>query len=119
MGTNSGVARYDGVHFQTIKSPHIGPVCRILEDRDGTFWFGTLLGTVVRYLVRRNSPRVRLQRVITDKVHESVEDGIQTTSDRPVIFEFKGLGYSTRPRDMLYTCRLRDTIPIGGGRPGR
>ena len=107
IGTNSGVARYDGVYFQTITSPHIGPVCRILQDRDGTFWFGTLLGTVVRYRVRRSSPRVRLLRVITDKVHESFEDGIQSTSDRPVIFEYKGLGLSTRPRDMLYTCRLR------------
>lgn len=107
IGTNSGVARFDGVHFQTIKSPHIGPVCRILEGRDGTFWFGTLLGTVVHYRERRNPPRVRLVRVITDQVYESLEGGIQTTSDRPVIFEYKGLGFTTRPRDMLYTCRLK------------
>ena len=107
IGTNSGVVRYDGVHFQRIKSPHIGPVCQILEDRDGTFWFGTLLGTVVRYRVKQNSPRVRLLRVTTDQAYENFEAGIQSTSDQPVVFEYKGLGFSTRPGDMLYTCRLK------------
>ena len=49
FGTDRGVVHYDGRLFQTIKSPHIGPVCRIFEDRDGTFWLGTTVGSIIRY----------------------------------------------------------------------
>ena len=62
IGTDRGVAQYDGRLFQTIKSPHIGPVCRILEDRDGTFWFGTVVGSIIRYRPRQTPPRIRLTR---------------------------------------------------------
>ena len=49
IGTGGGMVHYDGQHFQTIKSPHIGPVLQILEDRDGAFWFGTDQNSLVRY----------------------------------------------------------------------
>ena len=48
---------YDGRFFQTIKSPHIGPVCQILEDRDGAFWFGTVQNSLVRYRQQKTCPR--------------------------------------------------------------
>ena len=107
IGTDKGVALYDGRLFQTIQSPHIGPVCRILEDRDGTFWLGTIVGSIIRYRPRQTPPLIRLIRVITDQVYENVEDVCLSTVGQQVIFEYKGLSFSTHPRDMLYVYRLQ------------
>ena len=106
LGTDGGVVHYDGQLFQTIKSPHIGPVCQILEDRDGTFWFGTILGSIIRYRLRQTLPRIRLLQVIADKVYENSEEVIVSKTDQNVIFEYKGLSFSTHPSDMLYVYRL-------------
>ena len=106
LGTDRGVAHYDGQLFQTINSPHIGPVCQILEDRDGTFFFGTTQGKIIRYRQRRALPRIRLLQVIADKVYEYSEKVIVSTIGQQVIFEYKGLSFSTHPSDMLYVHRL-------------
>ena len=106
IGTNNGVAQFDGRIFQRIRSRHIGPVCRIREDRDGTFWFGTVFGTVIRYRVRHVSPRVRLLQVIADQIYANFSEVVRTSYGQQVIFEYKGLGFSTHPRDMLYIYRL-------------
>ena len=106
LGTEGGVAHYNGQHFQIIKSPHIGPVCQILEDRDGAFWFGTILGSIIRYRLRRTPPQIRLIQVISDEVYENLKEVIVSTTDQQVIFEYKGLSFSTPPRDMLYVYRL-------------
>ena len=107
IGTDGGVVHYDGQLFQTINSPHIGPVCQILEDRDGTFYFGTILGSIIRYRPRQTPPRIRLLQVIADKVYENSEEVIVSTADQNVIFEYKGMSFSTHPSDMLYVYRLR------------
>ena len=107
FGTEGGVVHFDGQLFQTINSPHIGPVCRILEDRDGTFYFGTILGSIIRYRLRQTSPRIRLQQVIADKVYEDLEEVIVSTAEQQVIFEYKGMSFSTYPSDMLYVYRLK------------
>ncbi len=106
LGTDGGVAHYDGQLFQTINSPHIGPVCPILEDRDGTFYFGTILGSIIRYRLRQTLPRIRLLEVIADKVYENLKEVIVSTAGQQVIFEYKGLSFSTHPSDMLYVYRL-------------
>ena len=112
LGTHGGVVHYDGRLFQTINSPHIGLVCRILEDRDGTFWFGTVLGSVIRYRLRQTPPRIRLLQVIADQVYENpAEEVILSTTDQQVIFEYKGLSFSTPSNDMLYICRLHGHDP--------
>ena len=112
LGTHGGVVHYDGRLFQTINSPHIGLVCRILEDRDGTFWFGTVLGSVIRYRLRQTPPRIRLLQVIADQVYEDpAEEVILSTTDQQVIFEYKGLSFSTPSNDMLYICRLQGHDP--------
>ena len=107
IGTDRGIVHYDGRLFQTIKSPHIGPVCRILEDRDGTFWFGTVLGSIIRYRPRQTPPLIRLIRVVTDQVYENLAEVCSSTVGQPVVFEYKGLSFSTHPRDMLYVYRLQ------------
>ncbi len=107
LGTDGGVVHYDGLLFQTIKSPHIGPVLQILEDRDGTFWFGTALGSLVRYRLRQIPPIVRMIQVIVDQVYENLEEVIVSTTEQQVIFEYKGLSFSTHPSDMLYVYRLK------------
>ena len=107
LGTDRGVTHYDGQLFQTINSPHIGPVCRIFEDRDGTFYFGTLIGSIIRYRQRQTLPRIRLLQVIADKVYENSEKVIVSTAGQQVIFEYKGLSFSTHPSDMLYVYRLK------------
>ena len=107
LGTDGGVVHYDGQLFQTIKSPHIGPVLKILEDRDGTFYFGTAQNTLVRYRQRQTSPRVRLLQVVADQVYENPQNIIVSTTDQQMTFEYKGLSFSTHPRDMLYVYRLK------------
>ena len=107
IGTDRGVTLYDGRLFQTIKSPRIGPVCRIFEDRDGAFWLGTVVGSIIRYRPRQTPPRMRLTRITTDQVYDTVEDVCSSTAGQPVIFEYKGLSFSTHPRDMLYEYRLQ------------
>ena len=105
--TDGGVIHYNGQHFQIIKSPHIGQVCRILEDRDGAFWFGTTLGTIIRYRQRQTLPQMRLLQVIADQVYENSEEVVVSTAGQHVTFEYKGLSFSTHPRDMLYVYRLK------------
>ena len=107
LGTDGGVVHYDGQLFQTIKSSHIGPVLQILEDRDGAFWFGTVQNTLVRYRPRQTPPTVRLLQVVADKVYEDVEEVVSSTPDQNVTFEYKGMSFSTHPRDMLYVYRLK------------
>ena len=106
LGTDRGVTHYDGQLFQTINSPHIGPVCRIFEDRNRTFYFGTLMGSIIRYRLRKTLPRIRLLQVIADQVYENLEEVIVSKTDQNVIFEYKGLSFSTHPSDMLYIYRL-------------
>ena len=107
LGTDGGVAHCDGQLFQTIKSPHIGPVCQILEDRDGAFWFGTVQNTLVRYRQQKTPPQIRLIQVIADEVYEDLQEDILSKTDQNVIFEYKGLSFSTHPSDMLYIYRLK------------
>ena len=107
IGTDEGVAHYDGQLFQTINSPHIGPVLRILEDRDGAFWFGTAQNTLVRYRQRQIPPLIRLIQVVADQVYENPQDIIISTTDQQITFEYKGMSFSTHPRDMLYVYRLK------------
>ena len=106
VGTDGGVTHYDGQIFQTIKSPHIGSVLKIVEDRDGAFWFGTVQNTLVRYRRQKTPPRIRLLQVIADQEYENLEKDIVSTAGQQVTFEYKGLSFSTQPRDMLYTYRL-------------
>ena len=107
FGTDGGVVHYNGRHFQIIKSPHIGLVCHIFEDRDGNFWFGTVQGTIIRYRLRQATPVVRLLQIVADQVYENPQDIIVSTTDQHVTFEYKGLSFSTHPRDMLYVYRLK------------
>ncbi len=111
LGTDGGVVHYDGRFFQTIKSPHIGPVCQILEDRDGAFWFGTVQNSLVRYRLRKIPPMIRLIQIIGDQVYENSQEVIVSTTDQHVIFEYKGMSFSTHPRDMLYVYRLKGYDP--------
>ncbi|MYC14105.1 MAG: AAA domain-containing protein [Gemmatimonadetes bacterium] len=107
LGTDGGVAHYDGQHFQMINSPHIGPVSQILEDRDGNFWFGTVQNSLVRYRQQKNPPQICLLQVIADQIYENLQEDIVSTAGQQVVFEYKGLSFSTHPRDMLYIYRLR------------
>ena len=111
IGTDVGVAHYDGQLFQIIKSPHIGPVLQILEDRDGNVRLGTAQNSLVRYRRQKNSPQVRLLQVIADQIYENLKEGILSTTEQNVIFEYKGLSFSTHPRDMLYVYRLKGYDP--------
>ena len=107
LGTDGGVVHYDNQLFQVIKSPHISPVLKILEDRDGTFWFGTVLGSIIRYRQRQTLPQMRLLQVVADQVYDNPKDVILSTTDQQVIFEYKGLSFSVHPNDMLYIYRLK------------
>ena len=107
LGTDGGVVHYDGQLFQTIKSPHIGSVLKMLEGRDGSFWFGTAQNTVVRYRLRQTTPKIRLLQVVADKVYKNLEEVVLFTTDQQVIFEYKGMSFSTHPRDMFYIYSLK------------
>ena len=107
VGTDEGVAHYDGQIFQRIKSPHIGSVLKILEDRDGNFYFGTAQHSLVRYRQQKIPPQIRLLQVIADQDYENPEKAIVSTAGQQVIFEYKGLSFSTHPSDMLYIYHLK------------
>ena len=111
MGTDVGVVRYDGRLFQAIRSPHLGPVIRILGSGDGTFWFGTRMGTIVRYRARKTPPGIRLVQAIADRVYEDPDEVIHSTPDQQVAFEYRGLSFSTPSADMLYIYRLKGHDP--------
>ncbi len=111
LGTDGGVVHYDGQYFQTIKSPHIGAVLQIIEDRDGAFYFGTVQNTLVRYRQRQTPPLVRLIQIVANQVYENPQEVIVSTADQHVTFEYKGLSFSTHPRDMLYVYRLEGYDP--------
>ena len=107
IGTDRGVGHYNGQHFQTIKSPHMGSISQILEDRDGNFYLGTTQGSIIRYRPRQTPPQIRLLQVIADQVYENLQEDILSTAEQNVIFEYKGLSFSTHPGDMLYIYRLK------------
>ena len=111
IGTDRGVVHYDGRFFQTIKSPHIGSVSQILEDRDGAFWFGTAQHSLVRYRQQKNPPQIHLLQVIANQVYEDLQEDIISTAGQQVVFEYKGLSFSTHPRDLLYIYRLEGYDP--------
>ena len=107
FGTDGGVVHYDGWLFQTIKSAYIGSVCQILEDHDGAFWFSTTLDSLVRYRPQQILPLIRLVQVVTNQVHENLEKAIVSTTDQQVIFEYKGMSFSTHSSNLLYAYRLK------------
>ena len=115
--TDGGVVRYDGRVFQTIRSPALGSVGQIVEDRQGLFWFASLKG-LVRYAPTVQPPSLRMVQVVADRVYQGDEAVESPRSDRPVIFEFKGMSRRTHPRDMRYICRLQgheaDWRPVDG-----
>ena len=106
LGTDRGVVRYDGQYFQVVHSPAIGPTLQIILDGAGGYWFGTRNG-LVHYTPGTVPPRVRLLQVIADQVYERPEQLQVSTATRQLVFEYKGLGFRTAPRHMLYTCRLQ------------
>jgi len=105
FGTDGGVVVYDGQVFQTIHTGRVAPTTRIIEDRDGRLWFATLDGAV-RYTPGRIAPRIRLLQVVADRIYLAVEQPRIPASTRQVSFEYRGMSFRTRPRDMFYTCRL-------------
>ncbi|NKB66473.1 MAG: AAA domain-containing protein [Candidatus Latescibacteria bacterium] len=104
--TDGGVVRYDGRVFQTVRSPALGAVGQIVEDRQGVFWLATLKG-LVRYAPGTQPPGLRMVQVVADRIYRGHEAVESPRSDRPVIFEFKGMSRRTHPRDMRYICRLQ------------
>lgn len=111
IGTDGGVVHYNDQFFQTIKSPHMGPVLKIFEDREGNFWFATVLGSIIRYRQRQTLPQIRLLQVIANQVYDNPKEVILYTTDQQVIFRYKGLSFSTHPSDMLYIYRLKGYDP--------
>ncbi|MDE2886908.1 MAG: sigma 54-interacting transcriptional regulator [Gemmatimonadota bacterium] len=111
MGTDVGVVRYDGRLCQTLRSSHIGPVSRILECDDGTFWFGTATGSVIRYRLRQKPPQIRVLRAIADRSYDDQGEAVHATTGHQVVFEYKGTSFSTPSVDMLYIFRLEGYDP--------
>jgi len=105
FGTEGGVVHSDGVVFQSMHAPHFEPIFSLLEDRQDQLWFGTQ-NSLVRYRRGTVPPRVRLLQVVADQVYEEVTDLEITAPVRQITFEFNGISFRTRPRDLLYTWRL-------------
>jgi signal transduction histidine kinase/CheY-like chemotaxis protein/streptogramin lyase len=105
FGTDYGVVQYDGWTFQTIRSPHIGPTRRIIQSREGHMYFATLDG-LVRYVPGQVAPQVRVLQVVADQVYSGDAEIEVSTVVRQVMFEFRGMSFSTQPEDMLYVHQL-------------
>ncbi len=106
FGTDRGVVRYDGQYFQVVHSPFIGQTLQIIQDEEGGFWLGTR-NALVQYMPGVVPPQVRILQVIADQIYERPTEFEVSTAPRQLVFEYKGLGFRTAPRHMLYACRLQ------------
>jgi signal transduction histidine kinase/ligand-binding sensor domain-containing protein/CheY-like chemotaxis protein len=79
VGTERGLARFDGVRFEVFNTANTpafsnNRVTALAEDRDGTLWVGTFGGGVVRYRDGRFTPLTRKDGLLTDLVRSLYED---------------------------------------------
>ena len=65
----------------------------------------------MRYRQRQIPPLIRLIQVVADQVYENPQDIIVSTTYQQITFEYKGMSFSTHPRDMLYVYRLKGYDP--------
>jgi signal transduction histidine kinase/ligand-binding sensor domain-containing protein len=79
LGTYDGLARFDGVHFESFAAASTeglgsGGVLSLLEDRSGTLWIGTNGGGVTRYAAGRFSSLTTADGLPNDIVRCLYED---------------------------------------------
>ena len=106
LGTDGALVVYDGHTFQSQWLPEVTVVHDLVADEHGTLWLATARG-VLCYTPQSVSPRVRVHRLVADRIHENPTTLSLSASVPQLIFEYQGGSFRTMPREMLYTCRLQ------------
>ena len=103
-----GVTRYDGNVFQQLTSAdglasnHV----RAIQDRHGSFWFGTNNGLTRFRPPPPTSPDVEITLVRADRRYEGVYSLDVPSSVGLIAFGFGAVSLKTRPEAMVYRYRL-------------
>ncbi len=103
-----GVNIYDGLVFQNLSREDglvHDSVNQILQDRSGDIWI-TTDGGVTRYRPQHIPPTAYIKEVITDHRYGSVGEISIPSSQKFIIFEFRGRSFSTRHDGMAYVYKL-------------
>ena len=104
----AGVGRYDGFVFQHLcrrDGLTHDSVGKILQDDSRDIWIVTP-GGLNRYRAHHVPPAVRITQIIADRRYDSASEIRIPTSQKSVVFEFKGDSRTTRPEGFVYVYRL-------------
>ena len=103
----NGVSRYDGKVFQVLCHQDglaHDAVHGILQDQRGDFWIATE-GGVTHYRPQHRPPTVAITQVVTSGCQGAVSE-VRLSCHKPIVFEFQGSSWTTRPDGMAYVYRL-------------
>lgn len=109
VATWGGLARYDGVIFQTlIQEDGLGSsvVLALAEDHDGRLWLGTTHGATAFQAHPAKAPPIVINAVVADRRYDVTEAVTVPDSVGLVAFEFTSISFNTRPGGMIYRYRL-------------
>jgi signal transduction histidine kinase/ligand-binding sensor domain-containing protein len=96
VGTQAGLARFDGVRFTVFNQKNVpqlraGECSTLLEGRDGSLWIGTIGGGLTRYKEGRFETWGRAEGLASDVVNQLYEDRAGrlwiTSYERLTVFE--------------------------------
>ncbi|MEW6751948.1 MAG: two-component regulator propeller domain-containing protein [Candidatus Latescibacterota bacterium] len=103
-----GVSRYDGKVFQSLSRQDglaHDTVRHLLQDRRGDIWIATE-GGLTRYRPQAMPPTIHLTDVVAEGRRGPICQVEVPVSSNPLVFEFQGRSWTTRPDRMRYLHRL-------------
>ena len=115
LGTDSkGVSFYDGVAWSSLDTRDGlagNTVTSIVQDADGSLWFGTQDGGLTHYRRTSSRPKIHIVSVTTDKTYRNLDDiPILTTGTRATI-EYNAIDFKTIPEKRQYRVRIKEIDP--------
>ena len=112
LGTDSkGVLLYDGVAWSSLDTQDGlagNSVTSIVQDADGSFWFGTQDGGLTHYRRTSSRPKTHIVSVTTDKTYRSLDDIPPPITGTRVTIEYNAIDFKTIPEKRQYRYRLRE-----------
>ncbi len=103
-----GVNIYDGLVLQSLSKKDglaNNTVYRMIQDRNGDIWIGSDNG-VTRYRPKHTSPTIHIKEVIADQRYGPVGEISLPSSQKFIVFEFRGRSLSTHPDRIAYVYKL-------------
>jgi len=112
FGTDSkGVSFYDGVAWSSLDTRDGlagNTVTSIVQDADGSLWFGTQGGGLTRYRRTSSRPKIHIVSVTTDKTYRDLDDIPSLTTGTRVTIEYNAIDFKTIPEKRQYRYCIRE-----------